>query len=66
MGIFDFGRPPIIGWDGFAFQRVDEVGGAGWISVSTGDIRAWEGIGVASAAHFDGLRMDVLAEKYSK
>ena len=20
VGVFDFGRPPIIGWDGFAFQ----------------------------------------------
>ena len=59
MGIFDFGRPPIIGWDGFAFERVDEVGGAGGVSVSTCDIGAGECVGITTAADFDGLRVGV-------
>ena len=55
MSIFYFCRPPVIGGDGFVFQRIDEVGGAGGVSISTCYIGAGEGIGIAAAAHFDGL-----------
>jgi len=55
VGIFYLGRPPVIGGDGFVFERVDEVGGAGGVSVSSCYICAREGLGIAATTHFDCL-----------
>ena len=59
VSVFHLGRPPVIGGDGFAFQRVDEVGGAGGVSISACYIGAGECVGITTAADFDGLRVGV-------
>lgn len=64
MGIFHFGRPPVVGGYGFIFKRIDEEGGAGGISVSACDIGTREGLGIAAAAYFDSLCLSIYASEY--